>query len=292
MEEDTILGFLEEEAPYLLQSRFFPSKAGGEPAWLLPAPLPCAESLRCEACGHAYSFFCQLSASRGDDDPSCFHRIVFVFICRNCKDKVKVLRSKLPRINSFYSFDPPDEEDETIDPRPNGEPHLGPSFAEFKIDSDGDAEEDLEEDSDDDEADQLDNRLAMEQYTAYRDRIEQNPDAELDASEVEFFDEWREKNYKSDDEFRKFQFVCKQNPTQVLRFGGAPLWFSNKSKCDKVPCCACGSQRSFEFQIMPQLIALLKADVEYGVIVVYTCDANCEGMYVDEFAHVQPEPQE
>eukprot|EP00397_Hematodinium_sp_SG-2012_P060143 GEMP01077940.1.p1 GENE.GEMP01077940.1~~GEMP01077940.1.p1 ORF type:complete len:307 (+),score=61.03 GEMP01077940.1:131-1051(+) len=294
---ETVLGFLEEEDAYLLQSRFFPSKAGGKPAWLIPRDFPSDADLRCDSCGHSLSFLLQISASRGDDDESCFHRIVLLFVCGKCKDQVKVYRSKLPRENMFYSAEEPDDENDVIDPRPVGEPSLGLPFPEFEVECDEDAEEEEQgtESDEEDMQEEIDRAYALSKYRAYLDKVQQRPDAELDESEMNFFDEWRAKHCVQDEQFKDFQQKVKQNPRHVLRYGGSPLWFC-KSKMlsgDEVPPCSCGSRRSFEFQIMPQLISLLKAELEWGVVCVYSCDANCsDGSYIEEFAYVQPEPAE
>merc|ERR1712126_630537 len=63
------------------------------------------------------------------------------------------------------------------------------------------------------------------------------------------------------------------------------------------PCGACGGQRTFEFQVMPQLLSELKlgsdtcevGGVDWGSLHVYTCDQSChvtEG-YVAEYVQLQ-----
>ena len=52
---------------------------------------------------------------------------------------------------------------------------------------------------------------------------------------------------------------------------------------EQIPNCEiCGSKRVFEFQIMPQLLSVLKLDtslneksVDWGVLAVYTCENSC-----------------
>lgn len=76
------------------------------------------------------------------------------------------------------------------------------------------------------------------------------------------------------------------------------------SKTEDVPeCCYCGGPRSFELQIMSELLHYfgVKDDVnslDCSTIVIYTCEASCDGStceascdgsmaYKEEFAWVQ-----
>mmetsp|Transcript_1043 Transcript_1043/g.2033 ORF Transcript_1043/g.2033 Transcript_1043/m.2033 type:complete len:465 (-) Transcript_1043:39-1433(-) len=130
-----------------------------------------------------------------------------------------------------------------------------------------------------------------------------------------------------DRSFDRFQALTRANPEQVVRYspsiaaptkghdvpvplaptkpkpgtpGGGPLWICEKGQIDEktVPKCAsCGRKRSFEFQIMPQLLNFLKIDpseqdsLDYGIIAVYTCNRSCgDGgkEYFEEHAYCQP----
>lgn len=48
-----------------------------------------------------------------------------------------------------------------------------------------------------------------------------------------------------------------------------------------VPCCdLCGSERRFELQLMPWLVALLELDsvgpsLDWATLLIFTCKANC-----------------
>lgn len=108
------LGFLEESEPFLLKSRFFPSKFGGRPAWLSLKNLPSPEELSCRVCSKPTTFLLQLSAPL--DMEETFHRTLFIFVCTNPKccnpntaGNFHVFRSQLSRKNEFYKFDPPVE---------------------------------------------------------------------------------------------------------------------------------------------------------------------------------------
>ncbi|KAF2899911.1 hypothetical protein ILUMI_06275 [Ignelater luminosus] len=110
------LGFADECEPWRLESRLFPSKVGGKPAWLSLEKLPTTEELQCDTCKQQMIFLCQVYAPYEDDD-SNFHRTLFVFVCSNascCKnnqsDNIKVFRSHLRLRNKFYSERPPVEQ--------------------------------------------------------------------------------------------------------------------------------------------------------------------------------------
>ncbi|KAF4385337.1 hypothetical protein G4B88_026620 [Cannabis sativa] len=123
-----VLGFVEKpKNPHSLHSHFFPSKAGGVPAWLDPVNLPSGRSFLCDICGEPLQFMLQVYAP--EDVEYAFHRTLFVFICTSmaclridqheqwkrhpdkpCRS-VKVFRCQLPRGNPFYSSEPPKEDD-------------------------------------------------------------------------------------------------------------------------------------------------------------------------------------
>lgn len=123
IESGVELGFLENCESWQVESRLFPSKVGGKPAWLNLEKLPSPEKLQCRKCQNTMIFLCQLYApyeediqESFDDYLNNFHRTVFVFICRNheCSernnnDNVKVFRSSLQRNNKYYPYDPPED---------------------------------------------------------------------------------------------------------------------------------------------------------------------------------------
>lgn len=111
------IGFVDECEPWKLQSRFFPSKIGGKPAWLDLKNIPDTKQLACDYCKDPCVFLCQVYAPY-EEDAKAFHRTLFVFVCKNpdcckenCNGNVKVLRSQLERTNDFYSSEPPEEQE-------------------------------------------------------------------------------------------------------------------------------------------------------------------------------------
>lgn len=84
---------------------------GGSPSLLLPFTDEDKEKLKCSRCSKLLSFLLQIYAPK-DVSESCFHRTVYVFVCRNdpfCLETgrgVQVLRAQISRTNSFYSYEP------------------------------------------------------------------------------------------------------------------------------------------------------------------------------------------
>ena len=112
VESEIHLGFLEKTENAELLSNFFPSKAGGKPAWLSLKQLPSFELLTCTVCGDPLTFLLQVYAPFEEKD-TCFHRTIFLFICsepkcckENSSSNLKVFRSQLSRVNEFYSYHP------------------------------------------------------------------------------------------------------------------------------------------------------------------------------------------
>ncbi|XP_017045341.1 programmed cell death protein 2 [Drosophila ficusphila] len=109
------LGFAEKnDNAAWLSNRYFPSKLGGQPAWLELDSLPSTSQLQCRKCLAPKSFLAQLYAPFDDDFN--FHRSIYLFLCRNanCQEaqsasNFTVLRSQLPRKNKFFSEEDPSE---------------------------------------------------------------------------------------------------------------------------------------------------------------------------------------
>merc|ERR1712012_456771 len=108
------LGFVEDTPSWLLASRFFRSKVGGKPSWLDLRDLPNSEEISCKKCGNPMIFLLQIYAPL-DQDPKCFHRVIFVFMCSDStchqEDSIpfKVFRCQLGRKNEYFPYDSPVE---------------------------------------------------------------------------------------------------------------------------------------------------------------------------------------
>ena len=115
------LGFAEETDSWRLQSYLFPSKLGGKPSWLALCDLPSCDELKCHLCGKQTVFLLQVYAPV-EEIESCFHRTIFMFICKdpsccqlNKNGNILTFRSQLPRRNNFFSYYPPDEDENEPD---------------------------------------------------------------------------------------------------------------------------------------------------------------------------------
>jgi len=119
------LGFLDKTDKWRLESRYFPSKVGGKPAWLHLKNLPPTEKLACKCCQKPLMFLAQVYAPDDDDKngtrilkETCYHRTIFIFFCvdpscnkKNSNENFTVFRCQLARDNEFYPpIDPPDHD--------------------------------------------------------------------------------------------------------------------------------------------------------------------------------------
>ncbi|XP_061356084.1 uncharacterized protein LOC133300540 isoform X2 [Gastrolobium bilobum] len=123
--EPVTLGFVDKpKNQWYLCRQYFPSKAGGVPAWLDPLNLPSGRSSVCDICGDPLQFLLQVYAPT--EKESTFHRMLFVFMCPSMtcllRDQheqwkrypekpsrsVKVFRCQLARVNPFYSSECPE----------------------------------------------------------------------------------------------------------------------------------------------------------------------------------------
>lgn len=108
------IGYLEKSESWKLESRFFPSKVGGKPAWLDLKNIEI--DLSCGQCSKPCIFLCQIYAPISTNAYS-YHRTIFIFICKDpncCKpnenSNFKVYRCHLPQINEFYVPEEPNDE--------------------------------------------------------------------------------------------------------------------------------------------------------------------------------------
>ncbi|XP_044748306.1 programmed cell death protein 2 [Coccinella septempunctata] len=312
------LGYSEPSESWKLESKFFPSKIGGKPAWLALEGVPSGEDVSCAKCGEPMTFLCQIYAPYEDEDSS-FHRTLFVFICRkaecherNKSDGIRVYRSNLRRENKFYSYDPPKDE-----PDPSfsllqwlnlcdvcgcvgtkkcskcssvyycSKPHQVLDWKEKHKSYCGRT---------DIHHNQLssclypESEIVIEQEEWNKTGIDEEEEKQkfmnliaqrgsgtlADMSE----DDLNQYSAKDPDvTFTKFRKRVDVSPDQVLRYerGGVPLLISNEGIPDEIPNCEyCGAPRQFEFQIMPQMLWVIKEEaVDWGTLICHTCTNSC-----------------
>ncbi|XP_077838210.1 programmed cell death protein 2-like isoform X2 [Macaca mulatta] len=108
-----------------------------------------------------------------------------------------------------------------------------------------------------------------------------------------------------DQTFYKFMKRIAACQEQILRYSwsGEPLFLTcPTSEVTELPACSqCGGRRIFEFQLMPALVSMLKSanlglSVEFGTILVYTCEKSCwppnHQIPMEEFCIIQEDPDE
>lgn len=106
-----------------------------------------------------------------------------------------------------------------------------------------------------------------------------------------------------DEEQKVFNLFKRTSSGEVIRYcsyddtssNREPLWLSNRNKPNlPIPKCdCCGSDRRFEFQIMPQILSKIvdsEESLDWGTLVVYTCSKSCpidshgcEDQYKEEY---------
>ncbi|XP_072606555.1 programmed cell death protein 2-like [Vulpes vulpes] len=108
-----------------------------------------------------------------------------------------------------------------------------------------------------------------------------------------------------DKTFYKFMKRIAACQEQVLRYSwsGEPLFLTcPPSEVTQLPACShCGGRRTFEFQLMPALVSMLRStnlglSVEFGTILIYTCEKSCwpqnHQTPMEELCIIQEDPDE
>ncbi|XP_048763250.1 programmed cell death protein 2-like [Ostrea edulis] len=316
------LGFVEKTDPEKLTCQQFPSKVGGKPAWLSLSPLPSPDQLSCPKCNAVCVFLLQVYAPVDDDD-NAFHRTVFVFLCKNpeCHQLNSsvpfiVLRSQLPRVNDFYSPEPPTPATPvpikgdklcvvcgSVGPKCCSKCHSRSYCCKEHqtIDWKGGHKQNCS-DTQEDRCSERSKVLFQEYELLIEEEAFQKEEEKSEAEkkqELQSFlksdkassllqecppeDMEKMSNQSEDKVFLKFRKRVGHAPDQVLRYdrGGCALLVSEDNKPDNIPDCSCGAKREFEFQVMPQLLCHLGVDrvgasIDWGTLCVYTCSANCD----------------
>ncbi|XP_060041674.1 programmed cell death protein 2-like [Erinaceus europaeus] len=108
-----------------------------------------------------------------------------------------------------------------------------------------------------------------------------------------------------DKTFYKFMKRIAACQEQILRYSwsGEPLFLTcPTSNATDLPACSyCGGHRTFEFQLMPALVSMLRSgnlglSVEFGTVLIYTCEKSCwpqnHQTPIEEFCILQEDPDE
>jgi pre-rRNA-processing protein TSR4 len=104
------IGFVEECPPLELSRQLFPSKVGGRPAYVNPVDVPTEKQLKCLYTREPLDFLLQVYAP-DDDEPTAFHRAIYVFTSPHGGDlhrpgATRAFRSQMRRDNPFYPDEP------------------------------------------------------------------------------------------------------------------------------------------------------------------------------------------
>ena len=270
-EEEVQLGFVEKpkEGPLLFEQPRWRDwdggVAGGQPVWLGPRP---REDVKCDVCKRRCRFVMEIYAPLEDD---AFHRALYVFWCPQCITRTMVLRRQLPRRNKYYSEDGTMLSEETS--------RKVPTICDERFEVVVDAEPDEE--------------VLPTTAAVVEGSDPTTQEAINDAAGAP----------PPDATTLRFLTRVAREPAQILRYcrGGRPLWISRRglrTRQNIQPCPRCGGPRSFEFQIMPQLLHFLGVDRSggcffffyFGTIVFYTCDASCHlsDDPLDDHPHLEP----
>nr|CAD7595515.1 unnamed protein product [Timema genevievae] len=274
------VGYINSCVEWRLGSRFFPSKVGGKPAWLDLKHIP--DNLKCKECGKPCVFLCQVYAPI-EDVESCFHRTIFIFVCRDpicCKENssanFKVFRCQLKRRNNYFSFNPPIEK-ATWQPDvraehflklcavcgARGQSHCGKCR---KV-----------------------NYCGREHQTLDWKAGHRNTCASGDTSVDEHL--LNMAGSEGDDFFLHYNSRIKQNPGHVLRYdrGGEPLWVSGAHVMEVPPCPNCGAPRVLSTLLNHLGLDTVEKSIDWGTLLVYTCEDSCDDgpIYKEEFIYKQ-----
>jgi pre-rRNA-processing protein TSR4 len=277
----------------LLEIRKAPlGKVGGQPLWLnAPAHVRC--------CDLDSAFVCQILAP-GPDSAS-FYRYLYVFQCPGCRTP-RVFRSQLPENNALireneeekkdlentdeWNTDTNDEELLKMMGEKEGKKEERKEITVEIFEEDGKVTQvverlrrvDLRDEAGVSEIFELmegGNEGTEEEKISHSNEDEDDDDDE-DLEEMEGNE--KEKRDVSFEVFRWASAVYMKAP--IIRYGreAGVMWYSDRERPNLEPgVCRCGTRRTFECQILPQIISSLDGDdVEFGSLFVYTCPNSCE----------------
>lgn len=314
-------------------------QVGGCPSWLT-STVEESSPPACSKCRNAMIFIAQIYAPK-DDESHSYHRSIYVFACAR-DSQVSVWRFNIPRDNPFWPYDG-DQEEESGTKNDQlcvecGFSASGVCFAQ-KLPFCGRTHQLLHfgRTLDKGVMDEVSRglftpmyELVVEEEEGRQDEDEEDgaivangdSDAMLEQADLNaaLLGQERTSTREDDIMYEKFRDRIDAERMQVLRYGGSPLWMTAQTPSDIPPCGNCGGERSFEFQLMPQLLHYLKgslffrnlsdddspllspdelkqqascrqpaaSELDWGVVAIYTCKGNCASTsYVNEYAYVQ-----
>ncbi|KAI3644578.1 hypothetical protein MP228_010742 [Amoeboaphelidium protococcarum] len=281
-----VLGFVDTERPDIVDLTV--SKIGGLPT----APTeqnsefkldPC----QCGRCGKLMNLLLQLYAPDDEVDNYAFHRVIYVFVCRDSTCMIEGKNEAIRVIRAQWAEDVICDSIENMSDLVSDSPYQE-SFIVSEEESSINT----------DTADDVARALAAQKLTAPFNTDDINND---DAME-----ECEDSETGVDRMFLKFQKRIRNDLDQVLRYARSvecsnpePLYVSEQNiplPKDIPHCPNCKSERSFEFQLMPQILNYLGLDhrdaksLDFGSIMIYTCSQSCDlsGGCAEEIAWHQP----
>ncbi|KAN0047510.1 hypothetical protein ACTA71_001892 [Dictyostelium dimigraforme] len=175
------------------------------------------------------------------------------------------------------------------------------SIDKLKIDSD----DEYEDDNDEDDIDLDENGNAIYKNEIGKELIPANGgetitnDPEAISKLEDYANETGKKAEINEETFSKikdksliyFKRIVAKDQSQILRYSKDSnypiLWVSDTDQPPSpIPSCSnCGSNRKFEFQILPQLLYFLdmdsslsnnSSDIDFGILSIYTCESSCQ----------------
>ncbi|KAI3635742.1 hypothetical protein MIR68_006380 [Amoeboaphelidium protococcarum] len=281
-----VLGFVDTERPDIKD--FTVSKLGGLP--IAPKDQnnvvkldPC----KCGRCGKLMNLLLQLYAPDDEVDNYAFHRVIYVFVCRDStcmiegrNEAIRVIRAQWAEDVICDSFE---DMSDLVSDSPYQESYiLSEEESSINIDN----------------ADDIARALAAQKLNT--------PVNTDDINNDDTMEECEDSETGVDRMFLKFQKRIRNDLDQVLRYARSvdclnpePLYVSEQNipQQKSIPqCLNCKSERTFEFQLMPQILNYLGLDhrdtksLDFGSIMIYTCSQSCvlSGRYTEEIAWHQP----
>ncbi|KAK1888151.1 Programmed cell death protein 2-like [Dissostichus eleginoides] len=274
--------------PERYRASFKTNKLGGKPDWMLPEPS--RQAPRCARCGAPLAHVVQVYCPVHICPPH--HRTLHLFACTAPQEEaVGEMHVSLGLQDLTLGDDVPEE----------NVPELRSFFISVVEESELFGEED-----------ELHHAQKLLREYERREGVSAGEMEEEDGGGGEEKYE-KTKARHGDAVFSRFMKKISLCPQQILRYSrrGKPLFISQPPENMQVPKCgSCGGERTFEMQLMPALVSLLRGrkrrreekdeeeevEVEFGTVLVFTCNNSCwteeSGSTVEEICFVQPDPDQ